>query len=106
MPKAVPSKAPQKQYESKKYNQRKHWNKNQKPRQRRQYYFFYGKNKGHITRDCPDTKETQERIKNRANPHPSPQQPTREVNHTFTVPSHCIAHSIQVLTPIKFTHPH
>ena len=40
----------------------------------------------HITRDCPDTKETQERIKSRANPPLSPQQPSREVNHTFAAP--------------------
>jgi hypothetical protein len=26
--------------------------------------FFHGKNKGHITRDCTDAKETQERVKN------------------------------------------
>ena len=36
------------------------------------------------TRDCPDAKETQERIKSRANSQPPPQQPAREVSHTFT----------------------
>jgi hypothetical protein len=51
-----------------KYNQRKNWNKSQKPRQRRQYCFFHGENKGHIIRDCPDMKETQERIKSKENP--------------------------------------
>jgi hypothetical protein len=87
MPEAAQNKTHQKQFEDKKYNQRKNWNKNEEPRQRRQYYFFHGGNKGHITRDCPDTKETQERIKNRANPQPLPQQPAREVNHTFAAPS-------------------
>jgi hypothetical protein len=33
MPVAAPSKASQKQYEGKKYNQKKNWNKNQEPRQ-------------------------------------------------------------------------
>jgi hypothetical protein len=47
---------------------------------------FMGKEKGHVTRDCPDAKETQERIKIRANPQPPPQQPAREVNHTFALP--------------------
>jgi hypothetical protein len=41
----------------------------------------------HITRDCPDAKETQEMIKSRENPQPPSQQPAREVNHTFIVPS-------------------
>jgi hypothetical protein len=81
------NKASQKQYEGKKYNQRKNWNKNQEPRQWRQYCFFHGENKGHITRDCSDVKETQERIKSRENPQPLPQQPVREVNHTFVAPS-------------------
>ena len=87
MPEAEQNKASQKQYEGKKYNQKKSWNKNQEPRQRRQYCFFHEENKGHITRDCPDAKETQERIKNRENCQPPPQQPAREVNHTFVVPS-------------------
>ena len=86
MPEAKQNKASQKQYEGKKYNQKKSWNKNQEPRQRRQYCFFHGENKGHITKG-PDAKETQERIKNRANPQPPPQQPAREVNHTFDAPS-------------------
>jgi hypothetical protein len=83
----APNKAPQKQYKGKKYNQRKKWNKNQESKQRRQYCFFHGDNKGHITKDCPDAKETQERIKNKANPQPPPQQPTREANYTFAAPS-------------------
>jgi len=37
-------------------------------KKQRQYCFFHGENKGHITRDCPDAKETQERIKTRTNP--------------------------------------
>jgi hypothetical protein len=51
-----PNKVPPKQYEGKKYNQRKSWNKNQELRQQRQYYLFHGENKGHITRDCPEAK--------------------------------------------------
>jgi hypothetical protein len=49
--------------------------------------FFHREDKGYITRDCPDAKETQERIKNRTNPQPPQQQPAREVNHTFAAPS-------------------
>ena len=60
------------------------WQKNHKQRQRKQYCFFHGEEKGHSTRDCPHAKETQERIKNRSAPQPPPSviQP-REVNHTF-----------------------
>jgi hypothetical protein len=61
-------------------------NKNQKQRQRKQYCFFYGEDKGHVTRDCLEAKETQERIKSRANPQSPPQQTPREVNHTFALP--------------------
>jgi hypothetical protein len=42
--------------------------KNQKQRQRKQYYFFHGEDKGHVTRDCLDAKETHEKIKSRVNP--------------------------------------
>jgi len=64
--------------------QNRGWQKNQKQRQRKQYCFFHGEEKGHSTRDCPDAKETQERIKSRSAPQPpsSVVQP-REVNHTF-----------------------
>ena len=71
------------QYEGKGNSQRSNCNRNQNQRQRRQYCFFHGENKGHTTKDYPDTKETQERIKSRANPPPLPQQFMREVNHTF-----------------------
>ena len=64
--------------------QNRGWQKNQKQRQQKQYCFFHGEEKGHSTRDCPDAKETQERIKSRSAPQPpsSVVQP-REVNHTF-----------------------
>jgi hypothetical protein len=62
MQEAEQNKPSRKQYEGKKYNQGKNGNKSQVPRQRRQYCFFHGENKWHITRDCPDAKETQERI--------------------------------------------
>lgn len=68
--------------------------KNQK--QQWHFCFFHGENKGHITRGCPDAKETQERIKNRSNPQPLPQQPAREINHTFAAPpqqQHCLVYS-------------
>jgi len=70
MPEAEQNKPSHKQYEGKKYNQRKNSNKTQEPRQWRQYYFFHGENKGHITRDCSDVKETQERINSRENTQP------------------------------------
>ena len=62
--------------------QNRGWQKNQKQRQQKQYCFFHGEEKGHSTRDCPDAKETQERIKNRSAPQPPSLviQP-REVNH-------------------------
>jgi len=64
--------------------QNRGWQKNQKQRQQKQYCFFHGEEMGHSTRDCPDAKETQERIKRRSAPQPPPSvvQP-REVNHTF-----------------------
>jgi hypothetical protein len=35
-------------------------NLEQNPRQRqwKQYYFFHGEKKGHVTKDCPDANET------------------------------------------------
>jgi hypothetical protein len=59
---------------------------NQNQKQRRQYCFFHRENKGHLTRDCPNPKETQERIKGRENPQPPQPQPPREVNHAFATP--------------------
>ena len=106
MSEAEQNKASQKQYKDKKYNQRKSWKKNLEPRQRRQYCFFHGENKGHITRDCLDAKETQERIKIgqtlnlRHN-----NLPGRSTIPSLYLRNSHIAQSTQALTPIKFTHP-
>jgi len=106
MPEAKQNKASQKQYEGKKYNQKKSWNKNQEPRQRRQYCFFHEENKGHITRDCLDAKETQERIKIgqtlnlRHN-----NLPGRSTIPSLYLRNSHIAQSTQALTLIKSTDP-
>jgi len=45
--------------------QGKNWNKNHKQKQRRPYCVFHGEAAGHSTKDCPETKETQKRMKNK-----------------------------------------
>jgi hypothetical protein len=49
--------------------------------------FSMGEEKGHVTRDGPDAKETQERIKKRT-AQPLLQPLARDVNHTFAPPIH------------------
>jgi len=65
--------------------QNRGWQKNQKQQRRKQYCFSTGKY-GHSTRDCPDAKETQERIKNRAAPQPPPSLTQPRETH-FSNPS-------------------
>jgi len=64
--------------------QGKNWNRNQSQKQRRPYCVFHGENAGHSTKDCPETKETQERMKNKQTAQPPTQQSAREVNTTYT----------------------
>jgi hypothetical protein len=45
--------------------QGKNWNKNHSQKQRRPYCVFHGENTGHSTIDCPETKETHQRMKNK-----------------------------------------
>ena len=64
--------------------QGKNWNKNHNQKQRRPYCVFHGESAGHSTKDCPETKETQERMKNKQTAQPPAQQSAREVNNTYT----------------------
>jgi hypothetical protein len=77
----------QRQYQGKSNVQGRTWNKNPRQRQWKQYYFFHGEEKGHVTRDCLDAKETQERIKNRT-AQALLQPLARDVNHIFAPPIH------------------
>ena len=49
--------------------QGKNWDKN-KQKQRRPYCVFHGESAGHSTKDCSETKETQERMKNKQTAQP------------------------------------
>ena len=83
MPEAEQNKASQKQYEGKKIQSKEKLEQKLGTKVAKAVLFLPWRKQRAHNQGLPDAKETQERIKSRANLPPSPQQPPREVNHTF-----------------------